>query len=265
MNLLLSQTLFTSLCFFLIGYCSAQVYVSFSIYPPASINCLHNAAEPSGCPLEALTLQDINSCLCGNGGHFIDNTAICLHNGDSADTQDVWNTMVAPCDESGTPVVYSESLFLSVSDSSPAAVQSSVSSTATQSRPPTTAAQSSPVGTTTSPAEAPASPVVTPSSPVATPSPAVITSKPSSSVSKIASSDNSNNNGNSVGGLSGGMIALIGTIAGVGCFVIALAGCCCSCGGRNKIEKVVKQTLRQHLMEYRAPEHTKMWTDTGYD
>ena len=94
--------------------CTAEVTVSFSIYPPASQQCLNNAAIASGCPLEALTLYDINYCLCGNGGHFIDNTAICLHNSDSLDTQDVWNTMSAACSESDTPIYYSESAFVSI-------------------------------------------------------------------------------------------------------------------------------------------------------
>lgn len=227
---------------FLISQCSALVYISFSIYPPESQECLNNAADASGCALEGVTTQYINSCLCTNGGHFIDNTAICLHNGDPSDVRDVWNTMVAACDESATPIVYSESEFLSLGLSS--AVQSSSPTSVSHSKPSTSILQAAPVQTTSTSA-------VTPES--------------SPSASGTASSNNNGNSGNNVGNLSGGMIALIGTIAGVGSLIIAFIACCCPFGGRNKIEKVVKQTLRQHMKTSEPAEHKSLWTGTEYD
>lgn len=184
---------------------STQVEVTFSPYPTASQPCLNNAAYSSGCPLEG-TLYAINSCLCSNGGNFASNAAACVGSDDPADLQEVWNVMVGACDATDTPVTFTESEFFAAAGK--------------ESTTPTTMITTR--RTTSTSATAVNGQVTTTESQTTKSTTLAASSAPSSS----SSNSNSNNNGDSVGHLSGGMIALIGSVAGVGCLVIALLTWC---------------------------------------
>lgn len=60
----------------------------FSGYPSGAQNCLYDAADQSNC--QGDTSQDMNSCLCGNGGHFVTNAGTCIAQADSGDMRSTW-------------------------------------------------------------------------------------------------------------------------------------------------------------------------------
>lgn len=207
------STLQTFSIFLLLPYLiSAQVEATFSIYPEASQQCLNDAADSSGCPLEG-TLYSINSCLCGNDGSFITNSAICIANNDPADLQNVWTTMVTACYESETPIAYSESEFLNAGKTS-----TTPTTMITTTRAPSSSATAADNQVTTTESQTSES----------------TTSAASSTLSSSSNSNansNSNNNGDGVGHLSGGMIALISCVATVAALLITV-GICCGCARR---------------------------------
>lgn len=195
----------------------AQVTASFTFYPLASQQCLNNAAQLSGCPLEAATSYDINHCLCSNSGSFITNTATCVNNNDPIDLQAVWSTMNTACGESQTPIAYTESEFLSVGKGT--TTSSTFSSTTYTTPTPTTM-------TTSTRAASSASSTFDNNQ--------VSTSQTSGSASTSTSTSSSpldpnsaiNSSNGNVGHLSSGMIALIGSVAGVLAVVVGIFACC---------------------------------------
>lgn len=211
----------------------AQVSLSFSNYPLASQQCLYNAADNSGCPTEAATIYDINSCLCANEGNFITNSATCVADNDAADLQDVWDNMVDACSASLTPVEYSESDFLSAgqtsSFSSVLPSQPSISATASAPVPSASSAnsQSIPPPPPAFSASSQVSLVESQTLKTTTSKSTPTTLTPSSTTSTPTETDaNTDSNGNNVGHLSGGMIALIGSISGVIAVVTGVFVCC---------------------------------------
>jgi hypothetical protein len=87
--------------------------LNFSNYPSKSRQSLENAFQTSECPrTEEFPLQDLNTCLCTNGGNFLGHTARFLRYGHRPLVEEVWNTLVLDCEKSGTPIQYSVAQFL---------------------------------------------------------------------------------------------------------------------------------------------------------
>lgn len=60
----------------------------FSGYPAGAQDCLYDAADSSNCSGD--TAQEMNSCLCSNGGSFITNSGTCIAGADSGDMRSTW-------------------------------------------------------------------------------------------------------------------------------------------------------------------------------
>ncbi|TWU74990.1 hypothetical protein ED733_005838 [Metarhizium rileyi] len=74
----------------------------FSFYPEDSLSCLYKAAKDSKCT--GTDAQDLNQCLCGNGGDFVTKSAQCLGREDKSDVVKVYKTMSSACSVSKTPM-----------------------------------------------------------------------------------------------------------------------------------------------------------------
>ena len=171
--------------------------------------------------------QELDKCPCANTGNFVGNTAECVSQNDPADLPAVWQEMSASCNWMGWLVNYSENKFLNGGQK--------VASSSIANNPPTS--------TSTYVDSAPSNP----STPTAT----------------AGSSSNSSNNGDGVGKLSGGMIGLIGAMAGVGCLIIALVGCYYKMRRKNKIATPFKTIFHEDkgYSEYSKPKGP--WTGIG--
>ncbi|KJZ73776.1 hypothetical protein HIM_06894 [Hirsutella minnesotensis 3608] len=114
----------------------------FSFYPVNAQPCLYEAATRAQC--QGSDSQELNGCLCGNGGSFITNTARCLGTGDSADVASVYRTMAQACADSRTPMSVSQSDFFAVANGRGRKTKTSAAPSATtttesvSSRPTTT-------------------------------------------------------------------------------------------------------------------------------
>lgn len=217
-----------------IRYTQGYATLAFTNYPLNAQQCLYNAADASGCPTVASYSQDINSCLCGNEGNFVTNSALCVRENDSVDLQNVWSTMVYDCQLTGTPLQYSESAFLGTGSTPSSPVASSLPQLSSSIPPsPSTGFITSKRVTNTP-------------NPPASPTPATTTimqglvagtqstTSRSASTTTTSTSDSTVSNGNNVGHLSGGMIGLIGACATVAALVIAVfMWCGCFKGKRS--------------------------------
>ena len=210
-----------------IHYTTATATLSFSAYPINSQQCLYNAADASGCPTEALTVYDINYCLCGNGGNFVINSLRCVAAYDPDDSQIVWNTIVWECSLSSTPLQHSEADYLgqaaaSASPSTPPTPQSSVWQLGTTSPSSASPTQSIYAGQwSVSAQQQPHTFSNGPSRTIPTSTASFVASRPTISspiTSNPAKNDfnqNNNRNNGSVGSLSGSTIALISAVSGL--------------------------------------------------
>lgn len=97
----------------LLSLASAQsnVVADFSLYPAGSRSCLSSAATSSQCSQSSVAA--FNSCVCGNGGSFIDTSAACLGKSDQSDLTTVYAVLSRNCADSNTPINYSLDKFLS--------------------------------------------------------------------------------------------------------------------------------------------------------
>jgi hypothetical protein len=86
--------------------------VDFSLYPTGAQACLYNAASASQCGTSSVPV--FNSCVCSNGGGFIDSAAKCIAANDKGDLNSVYSVMSSNCATSNTPIAYSLSQYLSV-------------------------------------------------------------------------------------------------------------------------------------------------------
>ena len=87
--------------------------LNFSNCPRTSRQSLENAFLISEClQINTSPLSDIDTCLCTNGGRFLENTANFLRHGHRPLVEDVWNALVLDCEKSGTPIEYSVAEFL---------------------------------------------------------------------------------------------------------------------------------------------------------
>jgi hypothetical protein len=185
----LSSLLFTIL--FLTAVTSAQY--SFETYPEAAQSCTANI-YPSGCA-NYQTEYDKNDCLCNNRGNSLSLFARCAAENDYEDLTNMYNILVRNCLVTNTPVDVSLGQWLEMAGVVP-------NTLTTMATPAATLALAGTVGT-------PSTEVVQQT-----------TALPSSSSS-------SSSNGDGVGHLSGGTIALISCLVTIGCFVIALVTCLC--------------------------------------
>jgi len=182
----------------LLSLISAQV--NFSPYPINSQQCLYNAADSSGCPVDS-TPYVINSCLCSNGGNFITNSASCIGSADPSDLQEVWTLMAEYCGDTDTPIKLTESQFIA------AAGKTTTSST------PTTM-----ITTTSAPSTSTDNNQVTVTD--------TQTSAGTTSAGSSSPSGSSSSNSDGVGRLSGGKIALISCVATVAALLLTALMCC---------------------------------------
>jgi hypothetical protein len=198
----------------------------FSLYPTGAQSCLNSAATSSKCDQSSVAV--FNSCVCGNGGGFIDSAAACIGSSDAADLTPVYTVLSRNCADSNTPVNYSLANFLakgSATTAAPKATTTTVQSVVvvTQSGIVKTSTQISTMVTSIAPA-----PIVstitlatTNAAGQATGIVTVLTFAPiQSAVSSSSTSSSSTSSPNSSKGLSTG--AVIGIGVGVG-IPIALA------------------------------------------
>ncbi|KAH6609910.1 hypothetical protein Trco_003256 [Trichoderma cornu-damae] len=109
----------------------AAVESDFSFYPAGAQSCLNQAAAASKCG--GATVQDLNKCLCGNGGNFVLLAAACLGKDDKADSVTVYTTMVSACANSNTPLDVAPSDFYgAVNGLLPTTTASTSTSTSTE-------------------------------------------------------------------------------------------------------------------------------------
>ncbi|KAK5996601.1 hypothetical protein PT974_01938 [Cladobotryum mycophilum] len=136
--------LWTSLPLFLFLLSPAlAVTPDFSFYPPNAIDCLNDAAAISKC--SAATYPELNSCLCGNGGNWVLNSAACVGQKDPTDIVKVYTTMAQACADSKTPMDVSQSDFyaaaegkLTTTSATPTPTPTPTSTSASASKTPST-------------------------------------------------------------------------------------------------------------------------------
>ncbi|KAI1849472.1 hypothetical protein JX266_004967 [Neoarthrinium moseri] len=112
----------------------------FSAYPSGSQACLTTSADASGCTGD--TGQQLNSCLCKNGGNFIYATAECVAKSSASDLKTVYAMLQSNCAGTGITIAVSEEAFLAQ------AAAATSTTTSTTMRTTTTAAPTTTTGTT---------------------------------------------------------------------------------------------------------------------
>lgn len=118
----------------LISSCRAAV-VDFSFYPPRSQDCLYRASNSSSCATDTVTAT--NTCLCGNGGDFVTNSAKCLASSDPDDLESVYKTMTTACSDSNTPLRVSEQEYMAAAAVATSSAGTSTTASSTGSTKPT--------------------------------------------------------------------------------------------------------------------------------
>lgn len=98
----------------LLSKAAAQVKPNFYFYPQAARPCLDQAGFTSRC--EGKDTQSLNACLCGNGGNFITNTAICLGQNGRNELEDVYELMASACSRTQTPIGLSPKEFVDAAE-----------------------------------------------------------------------------------------------------------------------------------------------------
>ncbi len=114
---------------FLLASTASAFTNDFSKYPTGSQQCLNNAANASGCNGD--TVEQMNSCLCGNGGNFVLAAAACISQTDSSDLETVYTTMAGACNYSGTPLSVSQKDFMNAGNASASTIPTSTSGQST--------------------------------------------------------------------------------------------------------------------------------------
>ncbi|KAH7349659.1 hypothetical protein B0T11DRAFT_289661 [Plectosphaerella cucumerina] len=89
---------------------TAQFKNDFSLYPGGTQGCLDDAATRSQCTGD--DAQTMNTCLCNNGGNFINNAAICIGREAPSTLRIVWTTMSTSCSDSRVSIAVSEQNFI---------------------------------------------------------------------------------------------------------------------------------------------------------
>ncbi|KAH9900346.1 hypothetical protein F4778DRAFT_136924 [Xylariomycetidae sp. FL2044] len=116
----------------------AEIENDFSAYPEGSQPCLYDAADASQCTGD--TGQEMNECLCGNGGNFVYNTANCVAQSSPSDLETVYETLSSNCAGTGVTISVSKAAFMA---------QASAATAATTTSTPTATASSTTTTTTT--------------------------------------------------------------------------------------------------------------------
>ncbi|KAL7785891.1 hypothetical protein V8C37DRAFT_312081 [Trichoderma ceciliae] len=129
---------FTPLFLLFLAPALAAVESDFSFYPTGAQSCLSQAATASKCT--GATVEDLNKCLCGNGGNFVILAATCIGKNDKADAVPVYKTMVSACSDSNTPLDVAPSDFYGAVNGQ---LTTTASATTTTAAPTSTSAASS--------------------------------------------------------------------------------------------------------------------------
>lgn len=106
----------------------------FSDYPSGAQQCLYDASDYSGCKGD--TVPQMNQCLCGNGGDFVTNSAICVAEKDCDDMENTYKAMSLHCSDSDTPLSVSKQQWMaegSSASTSTSSTKTSASKTASTS------------------------------------------------------------------------------------------------------------------------------------
>ncbi|EFY90577.1 hypothetical protein J3458_000310 [Metarhizium acridum] len=101
---------------------------NFAFYAVDAQPCLYSASDASKCT--GTDAQDLNSCLCNNGGGFITKAAQCLGQNGIQYLGKVYDTMEDACSTSQTPISVSRNTFLDTAGKAASSTSSSASSTA---------------------------------------------------------------------------------------------------------------------------------------
>ncbi|KAJ9143464.1 hypothetical protein NKR23_g6620 [Pleurostoma richardsiae] len=190
----------------------------FSGYPAAAQQCLYDAADASGCSGDTVT--EMNSCLCGNTGGFVVDSAACVGASDEGDVESVYETMMTHCDDSGTPLSVDKASFLAAaasaaSTASTAAATKTKTTSETQTTSTTTQTTHTSTGTTSSASTATTTSSV--SGHTAT------TTSTSGQASQTGTAGEDDNNKEDEGLSRGATIAIVAVSAVAGTAVVAAA------------------------------------------
>ncbi|KID77826.1 uncharacterized protein G6M90_00g035860 [Metarhizium brunneum] len=119
----------------------------FRFYASNAQDCLYSASNASKCT--GTDAQDLNSCLCNNGGGFITSAAQCLGQNSAVDLVGMYNTMKGACSISKTPISVSQNAFLNAANGAASSTSSSASSTTTSTTSSTATSASTATSTLT--------------------------------------------------------------------------------------------------------------------
>lgn len=113
------------------------------LYPDGALDCLNKASDQSKCNGAASNVA-LNKCLCSNTGDFIVSTAQCLGQEANDLVKRVYQIMSDACLQTETPLVISQSDFISLANGEqPSSTATSSTSTSTS----TTSSSSAPTST----------------------------------------------------------------------------------------------------------------------
>ncbi|KAM3447280.1 hypothetical protein MY3296_008864 [Beauveria thailandica] len=214
------------LLFLLAAPSALALDATFEFYPKTAQSCLSKAATSSACSGD--TAKELNTCLCGNGGQFIETAIRCLPQDDGNELLgDVYTTMDAACTASGTPLTWKWSDWVDAAKSAKSSSSSSSSSTKTTSTETSSTETSSTTSTkststtltttTASSASSDASPSSSSSQGTAT-----ATNSPTSSPSSSPGDDSSSNlsTAATIGIAAGVSVAGVAAIAALAFFLV---------------------------------------------
>ncbi|KAM3504274.1 hypothetical protein MY10362_003661 [Beauveria mimosiformis] len=199
---------------------------SFDFYPKSARSCLSTAAESSACTGE--TGKELNTCLCSNGGHFVEKVIRCLPQDDKNELLgDVFTTMDGACYTSGTPLSWkwsdwvdtAKSAKSSSSSSSSSSTETTSTETSSTETSSTTSTKSTSTTLTTATASSASSGSSSPSSSNAT---TTATNSPTSSPSPSPGDDSSSNLSTTatIGIAAGVSIAGVSAVAALAFFLV---------------------------------------------
>ncbi|KAM3443042.1 hypothetical protein MY4824_000747 [Beauveria thailandica] len=215
------------LLLFLAAPSALALDATFEFYPKTARSCLSKAATSSACSGD--TAKELNTCLCGNGGQFIETAIRCLPQDDGNELLgDVYTTMDAACTASGTPLTWKWSDWVDAAKSAKSSSSSSSSSTKTTStetsstETSSTSSTKSTSTTLTTKTASSASSDASPSSSSSSQGTATATNSPTSSPSSSPGDDSSSNlsTAATIGIAAGVSVAGVAAIAALAFFLV---------------------------------------------
>ncbi|OAA50219.1 hypothetical protein BBO_01854 [Beauveria brongniartii RCEF 3172] len=215
------------LLFFLAAPSALALDATFDFYPKSAQSCLSKAAKSSACSGD--TAKELNTCLCSNGGQFVEYVIRCLALDDNDELLgDVYTTMDGACSTSGTPLSWKWSDWVDTaksakSSSSSSSSSSSTKTTSTETSSTETSSTTSTKSTSTTLTTATASSTSSDSSsPSSSKAAATATNSPTSSPSSSPGDDSSSNLSTTatIGVAVGVSVAGVAAIAALAFFLV---------------------------------------------